>query len=80
MGILTVGFSGSGRQREGLAAASSSYCKRWPVVGLPGGSPTRARGKMVSWWPGDAPRPDGRAREVANWWGDGGRRVSKATA
>jgi hypothetical protein len=79
-GILITCFSGSGRRLEGLTAVSSSYARRWPVVGLPGGSVARARGKMMLWQFDEAPHPDGRAREASNWCGDGGQQVSKAAA
>jgi hypothetical protein len=65
--ILTGGFSRSGRRRDGPAVASSSYARRWPVVGLRSGSPAGARVKTASWWLGNDPRPVDQACKVINW-------------
>jgi hypothetical protein len=48
MGILTGGFTGSRRRREGLVVARSFSAPMRPVVVTSGGPPVEGRGKMKS--------------------------------
>jgi hypothetical protein len=64
-GVLTVGFSGSGRWRDWLAAASS-LSVRWLTVRVAlSGSPMVVIDTTRSRHSGDAPWPVARTRAVA---------------
>jgi hypothetical protein len=85
MGILTEGFSGLGRRREGLATVSPFSSSRWPVVALSSGHPTHERAKQNHRSPAALTSPKGELRTRLNGaatmgaeaWFDGGEKFAE---